>query len=76
MSKPGVLVYKCRRCGGLDKNTHVPNLVQVLAVVSALWPRSPECFGGIIAVVDVHSCPDGHMGVSDLTGGELETLAG
>ena len=26
MRRPGVLVYRCRRCGELVKNTHIPDV--------------------------------------------------
>ncbi len=66
MSRPGLMVYKCRRCGGLDMSSHVPDIM--FGVISATTGTSMAW--GSVSLLTTHSCPDGGFGVADLTGGE------
>lgn len=67
--KQGFLVYKCRKCGNIVKNTHVPDVdTAIILIVSG--NTLPEKWGGTARIIDIHSCEDGSIGVSDLIGGE------
>jgi len=69
ITKPGLLQYKCRRCGKIDKSTHVPNVLQVLISVMNDYELPKEWFGIPVTKTDIHHCEDGGAGVSDLIGG-------
>ena len=60
----GFLVHKCRRCGKINKNVHVPNgliyLCKILNDVNSLDR------------VSICNCKDGNLGVSDLIGFEKD----
>lgn len=60
--KSGFLIYKCRKCNELTKNVHVPNgLMQVCDAVSN---------ADSLKLLNVHSCKNGNLGISDLIGFE------
>jgi hypothetical protein len=63
----GFLEYKCRRCGEIGRNSHVPSIqsavIGIVAVGKTPWT------GMVGHILDVHSCADGGLGVSDLIGG-------
>lgn len=72
MNSPGTIIYKCRRCGDLEKSTHVPNIDKaVILMIKGIempkdWgPLSPK-------MISIHSCADGNIGVCDLIGGERD----
>lgn len=70
MSKGGLLIYKCRKCGELSKIIHVPNVLKALSYINA-GIKMPENWGPIQASIhDIHGCKDGTIGISDLIGGE------
>lgn len=65
----GLLIYKCRRCGKLNKNTHVPDGLMALSCL-IISNRVPKGWGSAASVLDMCSCEDGNIGVSDLIGFE------
>lgn len=46
MGEPGFLVYKCRRCGEVEKSCHVPN-VQMAVILITEGQKLPSVWGGI-----------------------------
>lgn len=66
----GVLVYRCRLCGGEERSTRVPDVIlATIAVTTRLG--FPPAWGMIDRqMVDSHPCPDGRRGVTDFVGAE------
>jgi hypothetical protein len=68
---PGRLIYKCRLCGGTDESTGVPSVLNALIHIQLdgdtrkAWPQSAQ----VAHATDIHNCPDGRLGISDLQGG-------
>lgn len=60
------MVYKCRRCGGLVRNTHVPDIM--FGVISGVTDSAMPW--GKVHMLSSHICPDDAHGVTDLIGGE------
>lgn len=71
MKECGLLVYKCRRCGELSRNVHVPNCLT--ALISLAHGYDIPWSGAIPNIIELHSCKDGNMGISDLIGSECDT---
>lgn len=73
LTAPGVLQYRCRKCGRLDETTAVPDLPYALIYLAHGWPL-PEAWGPVRpALIAVHDCGDGPYGIADLIGGRLES---
>lgn len=65
----GNLVYKCRRCGELDRPLFAPDIFY--AVSDAMY--GTQMTEGIRpTLLTVHQCADGHIGITDLIGGEYD----
>ncbi len=60
--------YKCRRCGGIDRNTRGNEDLCKVGVVEAITKGVSGEFGIPVNLISLHSCPDGGSGVSDLIG--------
>jgi len=72
MSKSGVLQYKCRRCGKISENLHVPSVSMAVSCIVSNIPI-PKAWGSIqIGMYDMHYCEDGGIGVCDLIGGIVD----
>jgi hypothetical protein len=72
MRKGGFLVYKCRRCGELVKNSHAPDVDMAVTLV-VIGSEMPSDWGGITPhMIEAHACKDGNIGVTDLIGGEAD----
>lgn len=72
MNNPGVLVYKCRRCGGIDQSTHAPD-VDMAVILTVLDMDMPKDWGPQKPhMTCIHNCKDGNTGVCDLIGGEKD----
>lgn len=72
MNAGGVLVYKCRRCGELNKNTHTPHCLMSLTLITGGIPQ-PKEWGAIVPkIVSFHVCDDKNLGVTDLIGAEMD----
>ena len=70
MSKDGFLVYKCRRCGELVRNTHTPD-VDMAVILVVTGSEIPKDWGGVTPkTIGLHTCKDSNIGVTDLIGGE------
>ncbi len=71
MNKGGFLIYKCRKCGELIKNSHVPDVFIALVFAQTGRDSSKLWSGGTrIQMIDNHYCDDGCIGVTDLIGAE------
>jgi hypothetical protein len=73
---PGKLIYKCRLCGDHHRPTGVPNLLTALVAMVTNTPVPEEWDSLPIAIepLQLHSCADGRVGVSDLIGGEYNSI--
>lgn len=67
-TKSGCLIYKCRLCGELQSNIHVPDVdMSIISVMNGYKLPLP-----IISPTDLHLCSDGKIGVCDLVGGKYD----
>jgi len=69
ITKGGLLEYKCRRCGKIDKSIHVPSVLQVLISVMNDYKLPKKWFGIPVTKTSIHQCDDEGAGVTDLIGG-------
>ena len=68
-----VMRHKCRRCGEITGDCHVPDGTS--AMISVVFDSPlPSQWGAPfpLRLVGVHSCRDGGLGVSDLIGCEFD----
>jgi hypothetical protein len=71
----GLLVYRCRRCGRLDRSIHVPDLIKALVCLSSEFSL-PDDWGPMKPnLTGLHHCPGGWLGVTDLIGGRPDGAA-
>ncbi|MDP5274340.1 hypothetical protein [Chengkuizengella axinellae] len=72
MSKGASLDYKCRRCGKVVKDSHVPDgtLAVVYLTIGAQFPK--EWGDTAVNMISSHHCSDGNIGVIDLIGCEFD----
>lgn len=68
--EPGILIYKCRRCGQEVKNIHAPDILTT--VISAMMGTKTPWGGIPVDKTDIHACSDGGVGVTDLIGAERD----
>jgi hypothetical protein len=70
----GYLVYKCRRCGELSKNTHVPDGgCALLGILNPNLLDFRKIWQGIpLEKYDIHTCKDGNAGIADIIGFEKD----
>lgn len=67
--KPGVLIYKCRLCGELDKSMHSPHVEQTFKEIQVTGHnQDKDTF--VITDHRNHYCGIGRQGVADLIGYE------
>lgn len=70
--KGGRLLYKCRLCGEITDNCHVPDIF--LAIPLLLIKGNLNCtpWAGTmgISTKKIHYCKNGKIGIADLIGGE------
>lgn len=72
MDNPGVLVYKCRRCGEIEKSIHVPD-VNMAVILIVLGSDMPKDWGHLSPkMTSIHNCRDGDIGICDFVGGEKD----
>jgi len=70
--KGGTLDYKCRRCGKVFSNTHVPDTTTAIicfisdAFMPSAWTGEPANLK--IDGVETHCCEDGVFGIGDFIG--------
>lgn len=65
--KGGFLEYKCRRCGKVVKNVHVPDALIALCNLE-VEGVTPKIWGMQMRMTEIHHCADGNLGMSDLIG--------
>ena len=72
MNASGLLVYKCRRCGELNKRTHTPHCLMSLTFITG-GLQQPKEWGPIEPkMTSFHVCDDKQLGVTDLIGAEMD----
>lgn len=62
--KGAYLIFKCRNCGGLVKQVHVSNWMDVFVHIERMGHFSSQ-FGSVYPL-DYHHCGNGVIGVTDL----------
>jgi len=67
----GIVLYLCRRCGQLDRSLSSPDVTQTLISVIH-GTTDPNASGLRAALMSIHSCLDGGIGVTDIAGAELD----
>lgn len=72
MSVESRALYKCRRCGEIDRSTCGDELTMKVAVIEATVTGTCSRFGIPVSLVSSHTCKDGGNGVTDLIGCEIE----
>lgn len=71
MSKSGTLIYKCRLCGELVKNTHVPLDPQIVAMM-ILAEGIATIKQVTVGDTDIHVHANRTTGITDLVGYEYD----
>lgn len=75
MNGPGNLVYKCRRCGQISENAHVPLILEAVSSI-LITGTTPKSWGPMTeSLLGMHSCEDGNIGVSNLIGAEKDVYS-
>jgi len=74
MDKGGVLLYKCRLCGCVERNPHVPDVFTAVGHLAVGLKLPEKWFGAPACVRHPHFCSDGRIGVADLIGGEHDKV--
>ena len=69
-NKGGYLIYKCRLCDGIVKNTHVPD--GVIALISLIHGDELPWVGAQPSMLTLHSCNSKQTGVADFIGVEYD----
>jgi hypothetical protein len=70
--RSGVLLYKCRRCGKINKDTHTPDGIITIAYVMNDIPLPKEWGVQICGKTGMCNCGNENIGVSDLIGFERD----
>ena len=71
--KGGDLIYKCRHCGKIIRDTHVPDLqLAMIAMTSHAEHFWMKDWGTPMHITEVHYCDLKNIGVTDLIGGEYD----
>lgn len=68
MGKPGVLLYRCRLCGEIERSPHVPDVEEALCCLVVDGAYSTE--GSTATMLTMHYCGSGRVGIADLIGAE------
>ena len=71
MDNGGVLLYKCRRCGAIVEDVHVPDILRALTLLT-IGGETPKEWGGNLTLTELHNCMPQHIGVCDLIGGKTD----
>lgn len=74
MSRPGVLLYRCRQCGEVEAGPRVPDVGGALCEI-VVGERCATVGGGLAGLVTCHECGGGRHGVADLVGAAAEDEA-
>jgi hypothetical protein len=77
MSTTWNVLYRCRRCGAIDRSMCGSHEIVERAVMFAAIgsPRREPGDGHIVIMTSTHLCADGGYGVTDLIGGAPEPEA-
>ena len=67
----GMIVYRCRRCGELDRSLSSPDITQTVISVIRDTP-DPNASGIRASLLSIHTCADGAIGVTDIAGAEID----
>ena len=70
--KSGVLIYKCRMCGNLVKDTMVPDVDMAIMCILYDIPKPKEWKGVLPKMTSIHACDKDNTGVTDFVGGEKD----
>jgi hypothetical protein len=68
MKDGGLLEYKCRRCGAIDRSTHAPSVLAAVSLITVTGSTG-KMPGIPCSMLGAHQCPDGGIGVTDFIGG-------
>ena len=78
MTKGGNLQYKCRNCGKVCSDIHVPDVMLALICITRGENLPSSWGGGFVGMTELHRCqshgyttPDS-IGIADLIGGEKD----
>ena len=67
----GSLLYKCRNCGEIYEDCHVPNITTALVCLITCG-KTPEQWGRSVTTMSIHNCKNGECGVSDIVGAKSD----
>jgi hypothetical protein len=69
----GFLIYKCKRCRELIKNSHAPdgNITLCSIITNTNIPKE---WGVTPTKEDIHTCKDGNLGMTELIGFEYDKM--
>jgi hypothetical protein len=70
--QPGVLIYECLLCKGLDESIHVPDITLILVCLANGHELPEEWYGVPVNRFDVHHCKDGRLGVTQIIGAKAD----
>lgn len=68
----GCLVYKCRMCGKLNKNTQVPDGLTALISILNDGPIPKSWGPNVLSKTELCNCDGNNIGVADLIGFEKD----
>jgi hypothetical protein len=71
MKEGGAPNYRCRACGEVYADCHVPDIS--LAMIGILFDgHTPKKWGATHGLITVHACDEANMGIADLIGGRRD----
>lgn len=73
MKRHGRILYKCRRCGSIDRSLSSPDYVTTVSAL-IVGARDPAASGITARMISLHYCGEGAVGVADVVGGESQSL--
>lgn len=65
----GRLLYKCRLCGEIVDNIHVPDVSLAVVLLEVRGNLYDMDWGGTATTTTTHRCKNGDIGIADLIGG-------
>ncbi|AYK08869.1 hypothetical protein [Brevibacillus laterosporus] len=67
LARGGLLEYKCRRCGQVKADIHVPNGLEAFLSISKNG-ATPKEWGQCAHWYGTHMCDDKHLSITDFIG--------
>lgn len=65
--------YRCRMCGEIDDSCGISADQSKLVIILGLTLlNAPSKIRGNLTMLNIHNCPDGRLGISDLIGAVTE----